>query len=231
MQIDERVRQAAEAARYRAGVLRGRVDVFAAVRLQGIHLLRYPLPPGSLEGAFVRSRGHSYMLVNSAAWPTRQRFTAAHELGHHFLGLGEDIRHFDQDLHDESDWQANRFAALFLMDEPTVRRLLAEEADPTRMALIVAAEFEISLDAAAIGLVQLGLINEAAKLRVLEARAGTTLPKLFQAHGLEAPQQRRPTRVVDPGNDYRAALRRLTGLDLLPPERAKTMSFDTSHAG
>lgn len=222
MSLDERARQSAESARYRLGVGPGRLDVFGAIKHLGIRLLRYPVEDG-LEGAYLRSQGRSYVLVNSSARPVRQRFTAAHELGHHFLHPDVDLAHYDQDLYTPEDRMANLFAAHLLMDADTVRKLAEPESDPLRRALLVRYEFDVSLEAAAIHLCNLGLMAEADRTAVMEARDRWSIPQLARRVGLDAPPEQRPDNAVDPGDDYAAALGEVQQAGFLSDDRYRAM--------
>lgn len=222
MSVEERARQAAESARYRLGIPPGRVEVFGAVKRLGIRLLRYPVDDG-LEGAYLRSEGRSYILVNSSARPVRQRFTAAHELGHHFLHPDVDLAHYDQDLYTPEDRVANLFAAYLLMDADTVHQLAEPESNPLRRALVVRYEFDVSLEAAAIHLCNLGLMAEADRMAVMEARDRSSIPQLARRVGLDAPPERRPDNAIDPGDDYANALGAVHEAGFLSDERYRAM--------
>lgn len=227
MRVEQVARQAAESARFQAGVGPGRVDVFGAIYTLKFHLLRYPLPEGSLEGAFLRHDQERFILVNSASVRTRQRFTAAHELGHAYLGLADGVAHYDQTLFDPEDRKANLFAGHFLMDEQSARALTQRERDPVRMALVVMADFDVSLDAAAIHLAGLGMIDQTDKRKLLELSndRSVRLADLWRQHGLAAPRDSRADRVVDPGSDYRRALHDLHRTGLLSDEQYAAMAF------
>jgi Zn-dependent peptidase ImmA (M78 family) len=88
--------------------------------------VRYAPYDGDLSGALVRSKGETYIGVNSSDHSNRQRFTIAHELGHFILHRGITI-HVDKDFRvnlrdgdsskgvDSNEMEANRFAAELLM--------------------------------------------------------------------------------------------------------------------
>ena len=82
----------------------------------GVNVVLAKLPEGALAGAYTRERDVPFILVNSREPVVRQRFTLAHEYGHHRLGHGS--------VCDERIWwgatdarevAANRFAAEFLV--------------------------------------------------------------------------------------------------------------------
>lgn len=229
MSVDERARQAAESARYRLSIPPGRLEVFGAIKQLGIRLLRYPVDDG-LEGAYLRTEGRSYILVNSSARPVRQRFTAAHELGHHFLHPDVDLAHYDQNLYTPEDRVANLFAAHLLMDADTVHQLAQAESDPLRRALLIRYKFDVSLEAAAIHLCNLGLMAEADRMAVMEARDRSSIPQLARRVGLEAPPEPRPDNAIDPGDDYATALSEVREAGFLSDERYRAMVEHFSRA-
>lgn len=229
MRVEESARQAAEAARFRAGTGPGRVDVFAVIRRLGIHLLRIALPQGSLEGAFVRHGDEAFILVNTASWPTRQRFTAAHELGHFFLGQPDDKPHYDVTLWNPEDRKANLFAGFFLMDEQTAKSIVEVETEPVRMALLLMNEFDVSFEAAAIHLCDLGIIESPVKRHLLDISddQSVSLAGLAREHGVPKPRVAKPDETVDPGEDYLSAIAELRATGLLSDKAYEEMSFNS----
>ena len=89
--------------------------------------------------------------------PLRHRFTIAHELGHYFLHSrqGKDQIVAGRDGTDRRvEWEANWFAAAFLMPEAEFRAAaLAYGRDPLRLA----GQFLVSVEAATVRLQTLGL--------------------------------------------------------------------------
>lgn len=82
----------------------------------GVNVVLATLPEGGPAGAYTQERGVPFILVNTTEPVVRQRFTLAHEFGHHRLGHGDVL---DQTI----SWgatapreiAANRFAAEFLV--------------------------------------------------------------------------------------------------------------------
>lgn len=107
------------------------VDVFDAIERAGLVLAFFPLEKAS--GAYVAERdGHPGVLVNSLHPLSRQRYTAAHELGHHVMGHGTLVDP-DQPLHrtaqrgaSRQEKEAEAFAGWFLMPKPLVERQLTD---------------------------------------------------------------------------------------------------------
>lgn len=82
----------------------------------GVNVVLARLPEGGPAGAYARERELPFILVNSREPVVRQRFTLAHEYGHHRLGHGDayDARIWWGDT-DPREVAANRFAAEFLV--------------------------------------------------------------------------------------------------------------------
>jgi len=102
------------------------IDVFGAIEHQRVWLMFQPLD--RLYGAY--SRHDTPGVVVHAGHPSRlQRFTAAHELGHHLLGHDisvdsrEEVESTDASL-PAQEIEAQAFAATFLMPVQLVNRAL-----------------------------------------------------------------------------------------------------------
>lgn len=120
-----RIRQRVDALLRQNGI--GRPPVPVEKIAENLDLeVRYAPYDGDLSGALVRSKGETYIGVNSSDHPNRKRFTIAHELGHFILHKGITL-HVDKDFRvnlrdsdsskgvDPVEMEANRFAAELLM--------------------------------------------------------------------------------------------------------------------
>lgn len=85
-----------------------------------------------LAGAYLRPPGLDGVIVVSRSAHVRQRFTIAHELGHHCLGHrpGVDDLSSPYDRTDPAEVQATAFAGEFLVAAPQLARMLEEDEDP-----------------------------------------------------------------------------------------------------
>jgi Zn-dependent peptidase ImmA (M78 family)/transcriptional regulator with XRE-family HTH domain len=100
----------------------------------GIPVLRLPLPEGELSGAMASdAEKGGFLLVNANESPHRQLWTVAHEYAHLLTdrdkGFWLDPQATEpgggrQDSKDSVERFADRFAAHFLLPEPTMRRLV-----------------------------------------------------------------------------------------------------------
>jgi Zn-dependent peptidase ImmA (M78 family) len=82
----------------------------------GVNVVVARLPEGGLAGAYVQERGVPFILVNGGDPLVRQRFTLAHEFGHHTLGHGDILdATIGWTATDPKEVDANQFAAEFLV--------------------------------------------------------------------------------------------------------------------
>jgi Zn-dependent peptidase ImmA (M78 family) len=124
-------------------------DLLAVVEeAAGVHVVVALLPEGGPDGIFTRERGEPFILVNSRPALVRQRFTLAHEFGHHELGHGdvvdERVNFGDQR---PKEVAANAFAAEFLAPRPATEAWFAREGDPEptlEILVMIAHHFRVS---------------------------------------------------------------------------------------
>lgn len=118
----------------------------------------------NLSGMAFQKNGKKFIEVNASDHPVRQRFTLAHELGHHLLGHTDNGVWFRDTPNDfaESYYkpyeevQANAFAADLLMPKDYLDFLMSNGAVTTLHDL--ADEFYVSVAAIEIRLRKLGYI-------------------------------------------------------------------------
>jgi Zn-dependent peptidase ImmA (M78 family) len=133
--------------------LHGRpVDVFTFInQREDVVMIRRFGQGANIDGIYVKDdqNGIGFIYLNRAKPLGRQRFTAAHELGHHLLHHGEEL---DADVFsaNQSDEEkaANRFAAEFLIPRAGLLKFISSEAlDVSRLpdAIAVAKHFRVSL--------------------------------------------------------------------------------------
>lgn len=188
----------------------GRVDVFRVIEQLGIETYARPMPNDGLDGAHQLAEGQGFIFINSAHALTRQRFTAAHELGHHRHGLGEGPPVFEADiarLTDPTEVDINSFAAYFLMDPGNIAEAVEPIGDPLERVAATSSIFAVSPEAAAIQLAALGHVSRAFKSDVCrQLRQGELRPgDLYRQYGYQAvitPQAAKPE--FDPRHVARA---------------------------
>jgi len=161
---------AAQRARRRLGLsLERRVDVFSVIESEGIWLMFQPLR--NLFGFYRRLSGVAGIVINANHPPSLQRYTAAHEYGHHVLGHGfslDEIRNIDgaRGINETCEFEealavrlpaeggdprheaaAQAFAGHFLMPIQVVNRvLLARGFDRDHPQLSPVDVYELSLE-------------------------------------------------------------------------------------
>jgi len=102
----------------------------AGIEVKGLSPLQPNYDP-AISGAYTNEGGHPVINYNLSDPPNRQRFTIAHELGHHFLQHGPRFRDTSATLaggsYDPVEVSANRFAAELLMPAYTMRVMIVDQ--------------------------------------------------------------------------------------------------------
>lgn len=144
------------------------VDVYRIIKDEGIALSLEEMEDDH-SGLLLVENGVAAIAVNSTHHPHRQRFSAAHELGHYILhSRGRDRLFVDKAYRrshvsssgtDTDEIEANRFAAALLMPENLIRQYTGDlpitDLDICKLAL----KFQVSEQAMTLRLVNLGLIE------------------------------------------------------------------------
>jgi Zn-dependent peptidase ImmA (M78 family) len=146
------------------------VDPVRVANSMGLRVFNSKFKEPGIHGVIARRGTTATIYVDVDDKPVRKRFTVSHEIGHFVLHLvgGEGEFIDDDDTFrttadpdrpwDEArvkEWEANVFAASFLMPEDLVRSQWAEITDVDGMAHW----FQVSGQAMAIRLAELGLVD------------------------------------------------------------------------
>jgi Zn-dependent peptidase ImmA (M78 family) len=106
------------------------VDPVYIARQLGIKVLKSDLPE-EVSGALIKEKGKDPVIyLHKYDSDARKRFTCAHEIGHYYLRIGEEVYESidlrDKELSssgdDPTEWFANNFAANLLMPEEEIRQ-------------------------------------------------------------------------------------------------------------
>lgn len=108
--------------------------------------------PQKVAGAYVRRARFSKIFIQAENFPTRQRFTIAHEVGHHLLGhatVFESYEDVGRETSDPAEQQANYFAGELLQPIEAVcvelERLLPDGSAPAMIDIVRLADtFHVS---------------------------------------------------------------------------------------
>ena len=137
------------------------IDLAKVMSDRGITFVSQSLSD-EISGALDMREGKRVILVNSRHSKARQRFSAAHELGHFFIAAPSNEVHMSAATFfrnalsskgtDEGEKKANRFAAELLMPSPILRKILLDswnviEADDGRALKQIADTFGVSVPA------------------------------------------------------------------------------------
>jgi Zn-dependent peptidase ImmA (M78 family) len=169
-------------------------DVLAAIEDRGgAHVVVLELPHG-VAGAYLARPQRPLLLVNGHQALARQRFTLAHEFGHHRMGhatVVDEQRAISGQLHDPQEVRANAFAAEFLMPRDAVEAWGATEVrSPVTLedVLVLACEYGVSAQAARYALQNARVLTDARRCAQLDEEiAGELHVELGQRLGLELP--------------------------------------------
>jgi len=144
------------------------VDVFELIEECGIKVIKDEMEDDH-SGFLLVENGKATVAINSKHHPNRQRFTAAHELGHFFLhAQGEDKLFVDKAFNRNStsssgaevlEIEANRFAAELLMPDFLVREKVGDRVISDLDVYQLAIDFKVSEQAMTLRLVNLRLID------------------------------------------------------------------------
>lgn len=134
-------------------------DLEGLVREAGVEILKGE-PAGAVEGMSLALGGREVIWINQRVTPpARQRFTLAHEFGHHLLGhsvacTGAMIGGPGSDMLEQ---EANAFASSLLMPASLFRQDIKRLSARFELISSLAADYGVSLTAAAIRYVKLTL--------------------------------------------------------------------------
>lgn len=207
------------------------IDIFGVVQELGIWLSSRPLGAG-LFGFYLREGDAVGIVLNAGHPEYLQRYTCAHELGHHVLGHHS---HLDEradivgdapaDRHDEHT--AQMFAGNFLMPIQAVNRVQRrlgiprDHATPAQVYAL-SRELDVSFSAAAWQLVNLGRLSTRRAAEMV--RAGAAAAKRTMRPGPHPQDDNRAGLVVieETGRDLPVLVRPGDELRIRVPENAST---------
>ncbi len=152
-------------------------DVVEAVEERGgAHVVVLDLPEG-VAGAYVARADCPLLFVNGHQALSRQRFTLAHEFGHHRMGhasVVDEQRAINGQLHDPNEVRANAFAAEFLLPRDAVRAWGREHVDgplSLEQVVLLACEYGVSAQVARYGLQNARVLNDPPRCKQLDERS------------------------------------------------------------
>ena len=131
-----------------------------------------------IAGAYIVRRDQAFIFLNGSEAVTRQRFTLAHELGHHRLGhraVVDGTETVEGRTTDPVEQQANAFAGEFLAPEQAVRNWMDAHDHPLidlPVLARIAAWFGISAPAAYVRLVEAEVLQRPTQRKQLKRQLG-----------------------------------------------------------
>ncbi len=124
-------KRAAQALRLELNLGFAPVNVWDVIRDRGVKLARHEFGEGRGDGFYLWHGGRALITINSSERASKQRFTAAHELGHHELHRFEadELAIADKNVSntggDPREVVANAFAGYMLAPDEALRQDLA----------------------------------------------------------------------------------------------------------
>lgn len=169
-------------------------DVVQAIEERGgAHVVVLDLPEG-VAGAYLARPQCPLLFLNGHQALARQRFTVAHEFGHHRMGhasVVDEQKAISGHLHDPKEVRANAFAAEFLMPRDAVTawgRERVSGAVSLEQVVTLACEYGVSAQAARYALHNAGVLTDARRARQLDEEIAAGLHvELGRQLGLQAP--------------------------------------------
>jgi Zn-dependent peptidase ImmA (M78 family) len=159
------------------------INVWDVARRRGCEVTRHHFGEGRGDGLYRwdEKRRVALIVVNASERPAKQRFTAAHELGHHEMHrfTNSDVEFADQDVYatggDPDEQSANAFASYLLAPDEALKRELGEKRQKDLAALDVVElmrKFGLSYESTVYRLHNAGLVNAANRDRLLDEGRG-----------------------------------------------------------
>ena len=159
----------------------------------GAHVVVLELPEG-VAGAYVARADCPLLFVNGHQALARQRFTVAHEFGHHRMGhasVVDEQQAISGKLHDPQEVRANAFAAEFLMPRAAITAWGREHVDGAvtlEQVVLLACEYGVSAQAARYALQNAGILSDTQRCEQLDEEIGAELHvEIGQRLALEYP--------------------------------------------
>jgi Zn-dependent peptidase ImmA (M78 family) len=145
-------------------------DLLDAVEAAGAHVVVLEL--GGVAGAHLLRPGCPLLFVNGAEPANRQRFTLAHELGHHRLGHATVVDEPSALIghgHDPAEVEANAFAAEFLLPKQAMQEWArGHGAIGLTDVVRLAATYGVSAAMVRFRLLTTGVLSDRRRLEALE---------------------------------------------------------------
>lgn len=160
-QIRKLIGQMADVVRQRYGIACPVADIDGAVRAIGGRVIADPSLDGFSDGRIKKAGSEAFEIMASPFQnEERRNFIIAHELGHLFLHMGYRSDHERWDAQNNmayyrsacvgSEYQADAFAAAFLMPDGDFKRVMAQYTEGSTVdTSAVAKYFHVSISSAA----------------------------------------------------------------------------------
>ncbi len=165
-------------------------DIFEASEKIGYRTIRYPIGDDAFLGFAMIKNVERIVFSNSSLILSREIFSIAHEIGHQKLHLSEQgrtmIKDDDFNDRDESEVEANYFAACLLMPVDKVEKFIRLELNDKSIEMLdgldiarIQTAFNVSYDMALIRLKALNAIDDVVHEKLKMEKTKQTASKLL----------------------------------------------------
>lgn len=165
-------------------------DIFEASEKIGYRTIRYPIGDDAFLGFAMIKNFERIVFSNSSLVLSREIFSIAHEIGHQKLHLSEQgrtmIKDDDFNDRDESEVEANYFAACLLMPVDKVEKFIRLELNDKSIEMLdgldiarIQTAFNVSYDMALIRLKALNAIDDVVHEKLKMEKTKQTASKLL----------------------------------------------------
>lgn len=183
-------------------------NIFHLLEEAGLPVVRKNMGKDGLDGIYANDGNLAVTFINTAKPRNRQRFTAAHEFGHHMFDSETGLR-LDEDIFEAGDLRekrANSFAANFLMPVEGILRLLHGKKGRrlgAREVVHLSHHFVVSEEAMIYHLHNSGMISAVDRNRFIEMKNSKQLETIKWELGYVRPLEvkREPSDLLFPA-DY-----------------------------
>lgn len=171
-------------------------NIFHLIEESGLPVARRNMGDDGPDGLYANSGSLAVAVINTSRPRNRQRFTAAHELGHHLFDYGPGLQ-VDSDIFQlkaQREKKANAFAAHFLMPEDGILSLLSKDRQKLHVKpqdiVHLSYHFGVSNEAITYQMNNIGIINASQRNKLLEMNKDDTLKAVAWECGFSPKQDR-----------------------------------------
>ncbi len=183
-------------------------NIFHLIEEFGLPVVRRNMEEDGPDGIYANNGGIAVAVINTSRPRNRQRFTAAHELGHHVFAASKGLQ-VDENIFQQKglkEQKANAFAAHFLMPENGMRSFLSKDRRKLHInpqdIVHLGHHFGASHEAIIYQMHNIGIINASERSKFLEMNKDDTLKTIEWESGYSPKKDRQRAKIPHLPTDY-----------------------------